>query len=192
MARPNRNKNGAARSTGNRSAGGSYDAFKEYKGKRYTGMKVGRGHKWDYAAGEWVEKKLTPDEWEFRYAVPKRRRGRAPEGSGVPVGTEYHWYILADQTVKKLDANNYTTEMWGLKYKLAHKRADKAEWSTGERGQKQRLIRFLEQLIADLQRELSEAAPGVVKAKQKPVAAKKKPAAAKKKPAAAKRHLAAA
>jgi hypothetical protein len=189
MARPKGKKNGAVKSPRTRTAGGSYDAFKEYKGKRYTGMKVGRGHKWDYAAGEWVEKKLTPDEWEFRYAVPKRRRGKAPEGSGVPVGTEYHWYILADQTVKKLDANNYTTEMWGRKYKLAHKRADKAEWSTSERGQKQRLIRFLEQLIAELQHELS-AAPEVAKAKQKPAA--KKPVAAKKKPAAPKRHLAAA
>ena len=27
--------------------------------------------------------------------VTKRRAGHAPEGSGVPVGTEYHWYIVA-------------------------------------------------------------------------------------------------
>lgn len=173
--------------------GASYDAFKDFQGKRYTGMKVGRGHKWDYAAGEWNEKKLTPDEWEFRYAVPKRRRGKAPEGSGVPVGTEYHWYILADQTVKKVDANNYSTEMWGRKYKLAHKRADKAEWSTTERGQKQRLIKFLAQLIAELEREISEpaAAPAKPKTKKKPaMAARSK---AKKKAAATKqRQLAAA
>jgi hypothetical protein len=186
MARANGKKNGRARRAKAEGTGNSYDAFKEFKGERYTGMKVGRGHKWDYAAGEWIEKKLTPDEWEFRYAVPKRRRGRAPEGSGVPVGTEYHWYILADQTVKKLDANNYTTEMWGKKYKLAHKRADKAEWSTGDQGQKKRLIRFLQQMIAELEREVSEAAPPAAKAKKKPAATKKKPATAKQ------RHLAAA
>jgi hypothetical protein len=186
MARANGKKNGTARRANAKASSNSYDAFKEFKGKRYTGMKVGRGHKWDYAAGEWIEKKLTPDEWEFRYAVPKRRRGKAPEGSGVPVGTEYHWFILADQTVKKLDANNYTTEMWGKKYKLAHKRADKAEWSTTDQGQKKRLIRFLEQMIAELEREVSEAAPPSAGAKKKPAAAKKKPATAKH------RHLAAA
>ena len=101
----------------------SYDKFKEYEGKRYTGMQVGRGHKWQYDAGQWTEKKVTPDKWEFEYSVVKRRKGRAPEGSGAPIGTAYSWYILADQIVTKLDANSYTTEMKGLKFKLAHKRA---------------------------------------------------------------------
>ena len=86
-------------------------------------MKVGRGHTWNYDAGQWKETKVTPDEWTFTYAVTKRRKGRAPEGSGVPVGTEYHWYILAHQVVKKLDANDYSTSLEGTKYKLAHRRA---------------------------------------------------------------------
>jgi hypothetical protein len=50
-----------------------YDQFKEFEGKRYTGMKVGRRHKWRYEAGEWNETKVTPDKWEFRYAVKKHR-----------------------------------------------------------------------------------------------------------------------
>jgi hypothetical protein len=149
--------------TSKKPAAGSYDAFKDFRGARYTGMKVGRGHKWEYAAGEWIEKKLTPDEWEFRYAPPKRRKGRAPEGSGVPVGTEYHWYILADQTVKKLDANNYTTEMVGRKYKLNHKRADKETWSASDRARTKKLIKFLQQMIVELERDLEE--PKAVAAK---------------------------
>ncbi|MGH9912087.1 MAG: hypothetical protein ACRD5E_09455 [Nitrososphaeraceae archaeon] len=56
--------------------------------------------------------------------MDKRRAGNAPEGFGVPVGTEYHWYIVAHQIVKKVDANKYTTTMTGIKYKLAHKRAE--------------------------------------------------------------------
>src|SRR5687767_6220289 len=88
----------------------SYDRFKEFEGKRYTGMAVGRRHKWRYDPGEWTEKKVTPDKWEFEYAVKKRRAGKAPEGSGAPVGTAYHWYILAHQTVTKRDANTYDTE----------------------------------------------------------------------------------
>lgn len=102
----------------------SYNEYKEFEGKKYTGMKVGRSHKWYYDKGDWKEKKIAPDKWEFTYAVNKRRAGNAPEGSGVPVGTEYHWYILAHQNVRKLDANNYTTSMTGLKYKLAHKRSE--------------------------------------------------------------------
>jgi hypothetical protein len=47
--------------------------------------------------------------WEISYAVTKRRAGKAPEGSGVPVGTEYNWYILAHQNVRKRNANDYTT-----------------------------------------------------------------------------------
>lgn len=81
-------------------------------------MKIGRSHKWYYDKGEWKEKKISPDDWEFTYAVTKRRAGKAPEGSGAPVGTEYHWYILAHQHVSKLNANDYATNMTGFKYKL--------------------------------------------------------------------------
>lgn len=132
----------------------SYNQFKEFEGKKYTGMKVGRTHKWYYDKGEWKEKKLTPDKWQFSYNVTKRRAGNAPEGSGVPVGTEYHWYILANQNVKKLDANNYTTSMIGLKYKLAHKRAERKNWSSSEKAQRKRLIEILQGLIEDVKMEM--------------------------------------
>ncbi len=98
----------------------SYNQYKFFESQQYTGMQVGRTHKWYYDKGEWHDKKLIPDLWEIEYVVTKRRAGKAPEGSGVPVGTEYHWYILAHQHVRKLDANSYSTTMTGLKYKLAH------------------------------------------------------------------------
>src|SRR5439155_10017417 len=110
-------------------AAASYDQFKEFEGRRYTGMKIGRSHKWYYDKGEWKEKKITPDKWQISYAVTKRRAGRAPEGSGVPVGTEYHWYIVAHQNVKKLNANDYSTSLIGTKFKVAHKRAGSEKWS---------------------------------------------------------------
>lgn len=134
----------------------TYDEFKEFEGKKYTGMKVGRRHKWIYDQGEWKEMKVTPDTWEFDYAVTKRRAGKAPEGSGVPVGTEYHWYIAAHQNVKKLNANDYTTSMSGLKFKVAHKRADNEKWSASERAQRKRLIKFLQELIRELENQESK------------------------------------
>jgi hypothetical protein len=135
----------------------TYNEYKDFEGKQYTGMKVGRSHKWYYDKGEWKEKKITPDKWEFTYAVNKRRAGHAPEGSGVPVGTEYHWYILAHQNVRKLDANKYTTSMTGLKYKLAHKRAEKEKWNATDNAQRKRLIQVLQELISQLKREMVEA-----------------------------------
>jgi hypothetical protein len=132
----------------------SYNQVKEFQGKNYTGMRVGRTHKWYYDKGEWKEKKVTPDKWQFSYNVTKRRAGNAPEGSGVPVGTEYNWYILANQNVKKLDANNYTTSMIGLKYKLAHKRADRNNWSSSDNAQRKRLIEILEALIENIKMEM--------------------------------------
>jgi hypothetical protein len=131
----------------------SYDAFKEHEGQRYTGMKIGRSHKWYYDKGEWKETKVTPDLWQISYAVTKRRAGRAPEGSGVPVDTEYHWYILAHQNVRKLNANDYTTSLAGLKFKIAHRRAGSDKWSATPGTQRKRMIKFLRDVIRDLEKE---------------------------------------
>ncbi|KTC66622.1 Uncharacterised protein [Legionella adelaidensis] len=132
----------------------SYNKFKEFGGKQYTGMKVGRTHSWNYDQGQWKEKKVTPDKWEIKYAVTKRRKGHAPQGSGVPVGTKYHWYILAHQIVEKLNANDYSTEMTGLKFKVAHMRATKEKWNISELAQKKRIIKLLKDVLAELEEEL--------------------------------------
>jgi hypothetical protein len=157
----------------------SYDQFKEYEGQKYTGMKIGRSHKWYYDQGEWKEKKVTPDLWQISYAVTKRRAGRAPEGSGVPVGTEYHWYILAHQNVTKLNANDYTTSLTGLKFKIAHKRADSGNWSATEKTRRRRMIKFLQEVIADLEQGgeqlgLAEPEQGAKKPTRKKTTPKKK------------------
>src|SRR5688572_14123461 len=131
----------------------TYNEFKQFEGQQYTGMKIGRSHKWYYDKGEWKETKITPDLWQISYAVTKRRAGKAPEGSGVPTGTEYHWYILAHQNVKKLNANDYSTSLTGLKYKLAHKRADKNKWSATAKTQRKRLVKLMQELIAQLEKE---------------------------------------
>jgi len=136
----------------------SYNEFKTYEGRKYTGMKIGRSHKWYYDKGEWKEKKITPDLWQISYAVTKRRAGRAPEGSGVPVGTEYHWYIVAHQNVCKVNANDYTTSMSGLKFKVAYRKAENGKWSATAHTQRKRMIAFLKDVIADLEKEQEEAA----------------------------------
>jgi hypothetical protein len=150
----------------------SYDEFKEYEGQRYTGMKIGRSHKWYYDQGDWKETKITPDLWQISYAVTKRRAGRAPEGSGVPIGTEYHWYVLAHQNVAKQTANDYTTSLTGLKFKIAHKRAGSDKWSATPRTQRKRMINFLRGVLADLERQ-SDRENAVAVERPTPVARKR-------------------
>lgn len=84
---------------------------------------------------------------EIEYQVTKRRAGKAPAGSGVPTRTEYHWYILGHQHVKKLDANSYSTTLTGLKYKLAPKRFDKEKWNISDAAQRKRLVKLLKEII---------------------------------------------
>jgi len=145
------------KSAGVEGAAAGYNAVKEFEGRKYTGMRIGGSHSWYYRQGEWNETKVAPDRWNFTYAVNKLRKWDAPEGSGAPVGTEYHWYILAHQNVRKLSANEYTTSMTGLKYKLAHRRAGSEAWNASERAQLRRLIRIFEENALQLRHELGEA-----------------------------------
>ena len=129
----------------------SYNTRKDFDGKTYTGMAIGRSHKWNYDKGVWRETKITPDQWELTYDVIKRRAGRAPEGSGAPVGTAYHWFILSHQYVEKLDADDYRTSMIGMKFKLAHRRAGKDTWNTSNEKQRKSLIEILRNFIEHLE-----------------------------------------
>jgi hypothetical protein len=63
--------------------------------------------------------------------------------------------------VTKLNANEYTTSLTGMKFRLAHKRADKGTWSASIQAQRRHLIRILEEVSADLERgaAMSEKAP---------------------------------
>jgi hypothetical protein len=128
-----------------------YDRLKQHQGKGYSGMRVGRSHKWYYDQGEWRERKLSPDEWEISYQTTKRRAARAPEESGAPIGTEYNWLIVSHQRVDKCDANSYVTCMEGKKFKVAHKRASNGAWNVSEKAQRKKVIEYLKQMIQELE-----------------------------------------
>jgi len=76
---------------------GGYNALKSFKGQVYSGMAVGGSHTWNYDQGVWKETKEEPDLWKIDYKTAKRRARKAPKGSGAPVGTQYHWLIVAHQ-----------------------------------------------------------------------------------------------
>ncbi len=131
----------------------AYDDLKEFNGRGYTGMPVGGHHTWIYPNGLWRETKVAPEEWEFTFSSIKTRERRAPPGSGVPPNTQYHWYILAHQRVRKIDADSYTTFMSGVKHKLAHKRPAWRKWSNeypDQPSERERIVAILEATLARL------------------------------------------
>ncbi|HII40518.1 MAG TPA: hypothetical protein HA326_04795 [Thermoplasmata archaeon] len=107
----------------------AYDDLKDFEGETYSGMAVGGRHVWRYTDAVWREVKVAPDRWDFTLSSVKRRDEPSPPGSGVPPLTEYHWYVLAHQWVRKVDADSYRTFMSGEKYKLAHRRPHWRAWS---------------------------------------------------------------
>lgn len=135
---------------------GNYDDLKTYKGKTYTGMKVGGKHYWNYNNGKWFEVKKSPNFWKFTFSCVKNRHNPAPAHTGAKVGTKYHWYIIADQIAEKLDANSYSTLMKGIKFKVGHKRPNWKSFSykyPEQKGYKERLIEILEDVLAQLKND---------------------------------------
>lgn len=131
----------------------AFDDLKNFNGQKYTGMQVGLSHHWNYPNGEWEETKVAPDVWKIKFTSLKSRKTPAPEGSGVPLKTSYHWYILADQMVTKMTKDDYQTAMEGLKFKIGHKRAYWKNWSYGYEGQptyRQKLISILQGALQQL------------------------------------------
>jgi len=136
----------------------AYDDLKEHGGRTYSGMRVGGRHEWVYPRGIWRETKVAADRWEFTFESFKERMMPSPQGSGAPVDTEFHWYILGHQRVRKVDADTYSTFLEGLKYKVGHRRAHWRRWSTeypGQATERERLIAIFEDALA----RLREGAP---------------------------------
>jgi len=127
--------------------------MKIFQGKAYSGMSIGGTHVWEYPQGVWHEEKMAPDRWVFSFHCKKKRIRKAPEGSGALPGTQYHWFILAHQRVRKLDQDTYETVMQGMKYKVAHKRPYWRRWNTeypDHEPVREILIRILEKYLAEL------------------------------------------
>ncbi len=134
----------------------SFDDIKTFNGKQYSGMRIGDSHVWDYNNAVWEETKITPDLWQIKFGAIKGRKVGAPEGSGVPLNTAYHWFIMADQRVVKINKDQYQTLMEGAKFKIGHHRPYWKNWSYAYPGQlsyRQRLIQILTGALERLEKD---------------------------------------
>jgi hypothetical protein len=129
-----------------------YNEVKDFNGQKYTGMQVGGSHSWRYDKGIWKETKITPDKWKFEFDCLKSRMHQAPSETGALDKTEYHWYIIADQKVVKMDENTYNTIMKGAKFKIGHKRPNWNNWNYQyhHESYEDKIIKILEEVIAQL------------------------------------------
>ncbi len=142
-------------------SGVSFNDLKECNGHTYSGMAVGGTHAWEYPRGTWLERKAAPDRWTFSFRSDKKREHPAPPGSGALPGTQYHWFILAHQRVKKLDKDTYETFMEGVKYKVSHRRPYWKRWSTeypDQEPEREILIRILEEYLRELKNGIPQEA----------------------------------
>ncbi|MHA1732573.1 MAG: hypothetical protein ACTSU5_11570 [Promethearchaeota archaeon] len=142
----------------------AYDLTKFFNGRAYSGMRVGGKHAWNYDGGVWIEEKIAPDLWRIQFECTKTRFKPAPANSGAKTGTRFHWVILADQVATKLDANSYQTTLGGLKLKAGHQRPHWMHFSysyPGQQSYRERVIEFLEGVLARLRDPLYRLRDGV-------------------------------
>jgi hypothetical protein len=124
---------------------------REFEGRRYTGMKIGAVTS-GTTSGDWKETKVTPDSGRSSSAVTKRRAGKAPEGSGVPVGTSYHWYILAHPERDQAERQRLLDVDDGYEDQAGPSALREREVEREPRGPAAHLIKVLQRVIEDLDR----------------------------------------
>ena len=125
-------------------------------GTKYSGMPIGGSHRWVYPNGLWREKKVSPDRWDFEFTCTKGRKRAAPANSGAKQGTQFDWYIIADQKAVKINDDQYQTLMRGVKHKVGHKRPYWRKWSFEYPEQlthRQRVIQILQETLGRLEQE---------------------------------------
>lgn len=130
-----------------------YNTLKTYNNEKYSGMRIGGSHHWNYNNGKWYETKEAPERWSFKFNSIKTRINPAPNNTGASINTKFHWYILADQIATKIDDNSYITSMNGVKFKIGHKRPYWKAFSYNYPEQvpyKERIIKLLEETLAEL------------------------------------------
>jgi hypothetical protein len=80
--------------------------------KSNSGVPVGYKHDWKYR-GQWVEKKIAPKLWKFRFKATKPRSGSSK--GGLPIGGSVAWAIKGVQVAKKTGGRKYITDFKGVK-----------------------------------------------------------------------------
>lgn len=127
-----------------------YNQIKEFEGKKYTGMKIGGSHEWNYNDNLWQEEKVEPDLWRIKFTATKRRTHSASINTGCEIGTQYNWLIVGQQRVIKINENEYQTVLEGNKWKIGYKKPSWRDFSYNYKDQKSEKQQIIDKLNEEL------------------------------------------
>ncbi|HLP14527.1 MAG TPA: hypothetical protein VK177_21530 [Flavobacteriales bacterium] len=120
--------------------------FTEIEGTPYTG--VLNEQTWNLSKATWNESRRNAKSWDilFETLATKPFEG----ANELPVGSEFHSYILAHQTMVKTRKNTWKVKLDGKKFKLAHKE-EGAGWSANSTTRRNYLIKILKETLHELE-----------------------------------------
>lgn len=120
--------------------------FQEVEGLPYTG--VPNQLEWTVQKGDWIEKPRNEKTWDVlaEFALTKSFESE----NELPVGSEYHTYIVAQQTLIKSRKNTWKIKLEGKKVKLGQKISGSALKGNAESRRKD-MIKFLKELLSELE-----------------------------------------
>jgi hypothetical protein len=64
----------------------AYNDYKEFEGRKYTGMRVGGVHHWYYENGEWKEKKKHQTNGNSLMQLIRKEHGMLQRAQGLQLG----------------------------------------------------------------------------------------------------------
>ena len=132
----------------------------EFEGKPYNGFPISKS--WTLGKSDWKESRRGIKTWDISFEADATTN--TENDLSLPIGSEFHSYILAHQKIVKTHKNAYKLKIQGIKFKLAHKLRDE-NWSATSQHQKKNLIQILKDVLKDLEMNSGRA----------PVEPKKKP-----------------
>lgn len=118
----------------------------EFEGEPYNGLRATQT--WAMGKGKWEEQRTGAQSWEILFETIAVKPLKT--GTGMPIGSEHHSYVLAHQKLVKTRNNTYQVRIEGLKFKLAHKETGE-KWSANANVRRHNLIKILKQALHDLE-----------------------------------------
>lgn len=146
MSKTNRNTGKARGSARKKSGKTNVRSFTEFEGETYTGLPGTQT--WALNKGQWEEQRTGADTWNIAFSTTAVKP--LLQAESLPAGSEHHSYILAHQRIVKTRHNTFQVQLEGVKFKLAHREAE-GRWNANAAVRKKNLIRFLRQVLNDLE-----------------------------------------
>ena len=111
-------------------------------------------YQWDFLKGKWLERRIDANEHSFVLKARfEKTKDAFPTLTG-DIGTEFRWFVCADQIARKVDDNAFETLMSGLRFLVGYKKPKWKQFSheyDTSIGYTNRVLEILKQGQSDIQ-----------------------------------------